>query len=277
MFTKRIVGLLIVGSFLAGCSGPGQKAVDDLCTGTKKPYQVNGIWYHPQEHYDYAETGVASWYGPGFHKRPKSCGHTFDMHELSAAHKTLPIPSVVRVKNLENGKELKLVVDDRGPFVSNRIIDLSKKAAIELGTHSKGLSRVSVEVIPHESEALATYLKQYGRYGRVPDGRTWSDIYYQEIAGQVPETRPAPQPAALPVVAPSSIPKGDKDALQRLIQDTDFSSVPVARIHPVVSKKPSRNTEKTAEEELADLLAHPIQEPASNILKSPSTSLRRRK
>lgn len=168
---------------VTGCSTPTHKPAADLCTGTKKPYQIKGVWYHPQDHYDYEEHGVASWYGPGFHERPKSCGNKFDMNELSAAHKTLPIPSVVEVTNVKNGKKLKLVVDDRGPFVGDRIIDLSKKAAQELGTHGSGLGHVHVKVLPEDSKALAHHLKQYGRYGRVPDGRTWADIYYEEIAG----------------------------------------------------------------------------------------------
>lgn len=177
--------IILFSFLLSACSrGPTQEAAKDLCTGTKRPYQVKGSWYHPQNHYDYEEAGMASWYGPGFHDRPKSCGNKFNMHELSAAHKTLPIPSVVEVTNLENGKKLKLVVDDRGPFVKDRIIDLSKKAAIELGAHNKGLARVQVIGLPHESKALSDYLKQYGRYGQVPDGRTWSDIYYQEISGR---------------------------------------------------------------------------------------------
>lgn len=174
------MGIIFLSS---GCSTPTHKPAADLCTGTKKPYQVKGVWYHPQDHYDYEEHGVASWYGPGFHERPKSCGNKFDMNEFSAAHKTLPIPSVVEVTNIKNGKKLKLVVDDRGPFVGDRIIDLSKKAAQELGTHGSGLGHVHVKVLPEDSKALAHYLKQYGRYGRVPDGRTWADIYYEEIAG----------------------------------------------------------------------------------------------
>jgi rare lipoprotein A len=180
----RILFVIGVCGVLVGCSTPREKAAEELCTGTKRPYQINGVWYQPQDHYEYEEKGVASWYGPGFHKRPKSCGHMFDMHELSAAHKTLPIPCVVQVTNLDTGKKLDLVVDDRGPFVKGRIIDVSKKAAQELGMHNRGLSRIHVVVKQAESKALANYLKRFGRYGRSPDGRTWSEIYYQEIAGK---------------------------------------------------------------------------------------------
>ena len=194
--------ILLLSFLISACSrGPVQQTAKDLCTGTKKPYKIKGNWYHPHNDYDhYEESGVASWYGPGFHNRPKSCGNKFDMHELSAAHKTLPIPSVVEVTNLENGKKLKLVIDDRGPFIDNRIIDLSKKAAIELGAHGKGLARVRVVAIPHESKALSSYLRQYGRYGKVPDGRTWSDIYYQEISGNLYSSIETPPVVTSPIV-----------------------------------------------------------------------------
>ncbi len=182
---KRLWGFLVL-AVLAGCSTPKTKASKDLCSGTKKPYTIQGIKYTPQDHYDYEEHGVASWYGPGFHKRPTSCGSIYDMHSLTAAHKTLPIPSVVEVTNVDTGKNLVVVVNDRGPFVDDRIIDLSKRAAQELGTHNKGLGKVRVRALPEESKALAAYLKQYGRYGIDPSGRKWDDIYFQEIAGKTP-------------------------------------------------------------------------------------------
>ncbi|MBX3487550.1 MAG: septal ring lytic transglycosylase RlpA family protein [Candidatus Paracaedibacteraceae bacterium] len=182
---KRLWGFGVL-ALLVGCSTPKTKASKDLCSGTKRPYTIQGIKYTPQEHYDYEEHGVASWYGPGFHKRPTSCGSIYDMHSLTAAHKTLPIPSVVEVTNLDNGKNLVVVVNDRGPFVDDRIIDLSKRAAQELGTHNRGLGKVRVRAMPEESKALAAYLKQYGRYGIDPSGRKWDDIYFQEIAGKTP-------------------------------------------------------------------------------------------
>jgi rare lipoprotein A len=168
---------------LTGCSSTVvRNPAKELCSGTKRPYEINGTTYHPQDHFDYEEEGVASWYGPGFHERPKSCGGRYDMHGLSAAHKTLPIPSVVEVTNIENGKRIKLVVDDRGPFVDNRIIDLSKGAAQKLGVHQKGLAKVKVRAIPEESLALVNHLKQYGRYGQTPNGKSWDAIYREEIA-----------------------------------------------------------------------------------------------
>ena len=94
-----------------------------------KPYKVNGVWYFPKEDYNYDEVGYASWYGPDFHNKRTANGEIFDMNMLSAAHKTLPLPSVIRVTNLQNGRSLVLRVNDRGPFVNDRILDVSKKAA----------------------------------------------------------------------------------------------------------------------------------------------------
>jgi rare lipoprotein A len=178
---KKIGALLVTGLIMAGCSTVTEKASGKLCTGTKRPYQVKGTWYEPQEHYDYDEVGVASWYGPRFHGQPKSCGETFNMHGISAAHKTLPIPSVVRVTNMQTGKDVKLLVDDRGPFPKGRLIDLSKGAAIHLGIHDKGLGEVRVQCLPQDSKAFARFVSQYGRYGRDPSGRTWEEIFREHF------------------------------------------------------------------------------------------------
>ena len=126
-----------------------------------KPYQVKGQWYTPKYQTDYDETGLASWYGDYFHGRPTSNGEKFDMNKISAAHKTLPLPSYVEVTNLDNGKKLYVRVNDRGPFVDDRIIDLSKKAAEILGSKQTGIARVRVrQVSPPRNVVLIS-----------PDGR----------------------------------------------------------------------------------------------------------
>jgi rare lipoprotein A len=127
-----------------------------------RPYQVNGVWHYPAVDYAYAETGVASWYGPKFHGKPTANGETFDMNGVSAAHKTLPLPSVVRVINLRNGRAIRVRVNDRGPFVNGRIIDLSRRAAQLLGFEAIGTAPVRVEVIADESRRMAR-LAQQGR------------------------------------------------------------------------------------------------------------------
>lgn len=111
------------------------------------PYQINGQWYYPAEQPNYDETGVASWYGDAFNGKPTANGEVFDMHGLSAAHKTLPLPSIVEVTNLDNGRSMQLRVNDRGPFVDNRVIDLSRGAAEELGVLRPGLAKVRVKYV----------------------------------------------------------------------------------------------------------------------------------
>ncbi|NRA29014.1 MAG: septal ring lytic transglycosylase RlpA family protein [Parvularculaceae bacterium] len=112
-----------------------------------KPYQVNGVWYVPKAEPSYDRLGFASWYGPGFHGRLTANGEVFDEDRLTAAHPTLPLPSIVEVTNPQNGKRLKLRVNDRGPFANNRILDLSKEAARRLGTQKAGVATVRVRYI----------------------------------------------------------------------------------------------------------------------------------
>src|SRR5262249_32129010 len=120
-----------------------------------KPYQIDGVWYYPAVDYAYAETGIASWYGPDFHGLATANGETYDMNSLTAAHRTLPMPSMVRVTNLENGRQIALRVNDRGPFVNNRIIDVSRRAAQLLGFEQQGTARVRVEIMDSESREMA--------------------------------------------------------------------------------------------------------------------------
>tara|TARA_B100000686_G_scaffold353723_1_gene460496 strand:- start:164 stop:1117 length:954 start_codon:yes stop_codon:yes gene_type:complete len=119
-----------------------------------KPYKIQNTWYYPAENYNYVETGIASWYGPKFHGKRTANGETFDMNTLTAAHRTLPMPSIVRVTNLQNGRSLKLRVNDRGPFARGRVIDVSRRAAQLLGFKIQGTARVRVEIISEESQNI---------------------------------------------------------------------------------------------------------------------------
>jgi len=119
-----------------------------------KPYVIDGTTYYPAEDMSYSETGIASWYGPGFHGRSTANGESYDQEQISAAHKTLPLPTIVRVTNLDNGKSVVARVNDRGPFVPGRIIDMSKGGARELGLDLTGVARVKVEVMRRESELV---------------------------------------------------------------------------------------------------------------------------
>jgi rare lipoprotein A len=137
------------------------------------PYQAGGSWYYPQEDYSYNEVGIASWYGPDFHAEKTANGETYDMNAMTAAHKTLPLPSFVTVTNLENGKKVVLRVNDRGPFVNNRIIDVSKKAAEELGFLKKGTTKVRVQIMPKESKEIKEWMLAFGKKG-VPENAVFT-------------------------------------------------------------------------------------------------------
>jgi rare lipoprotein A len=136
-----MVGALLLG--LAGCGSPGPEGVYKV----GGPYQIAGHWYHPEFDPDYDREGIASWYGPGFHGGSTANGETFDADELTAAHPTLPLPSIVRVTNLANRRQLDVRVNDRGPFVGDRIIDVSQAAARQLGFERRGTARVRVEFL----------------------------------------------------------------------------------------------------------------------------------
>jgi len=111
-------------------------------------YKVAGKRYQPTKKIEsFSQTGKASWYGPGFHGKKTSSGERFDMNTLSAAHRTLPIPSYARVTNLSNGKSVIVRINDRGPFHGNRVMDVSKAAAKELGFIHTGTANVKVEQI----------------------------------------------------------------------------------------------------------------------------------
>lgn len=123
---------------------------------TSRPYQIKGVWYYPQPYYEYDEEGIASFYGGGdvFHGRPTATGERFDMNGITAAHKTVPLPCMAKVTNLENGRELIVKINDRGPFPPGRLIDLSRRGAQLLGFEGKGLARVRVTTLVSESLAL---------------------------------------------------------------------------------------------------------------------------
>ena len=147
-----------------------------------QPYTINGRTYYPSENPSYRAEGIASWYGPDFHGRLTANGEVFDMHGISAAHPTMPLPSYARVTNLENGRSLIVRVNDRGPYAQNRIIDLSIGAANALHFYGNGLARVRVEYV-----------------GRAPiDG---SDD--RLLIATLREGRPAPVPPELMVASTS--------------------------------------------------------------------------
>jgi rare lipoprotein A len=130
---------------------------------SQKPYTVLGRRYEPlASHEGFEQTGIASWYGPDFHGKSTSNGETYDMHALTAAHKTLPLGVFVRVRNTDNDREIVVRVNDRGPFVKGRIIDLSYAAAKKLGVDLVGTAPVRIEALGYGGT-------EPGRYKPVPD------------------------------------------------------------------------------------------------------------
>ncbi|MFV3128589.1 septal ring lytic transglycosylase RlpA family protein [Niveispirillum sp. KHB5.9] len=197
-----VLGFSIAG--LAGCSSPpppkqaaapAPAPVQPQATpgGSYKvgnPYQIDGVWYYPRVDYGYNETGIASWYGPGFHAKVTANGEDYNEMELTAAHQTLPMPSLVRVTNLENGKSIVVRINDRGPFVSGRIIDMSRKGAQLLGFDQQGTAKVRVEVLAEESRAIAAAAMNAG----------------MQVSGLSPDGGPLPQAAPRPSVTVESTP-----------------------------------------------------------------------
>lgn len=169
----RWLAVFLCGSLLASCAeteflAQTAKQISRVgetpssSAGTYKignPYQIKGAWYQPVVDYGYDETGIASWYGPKFHGRSTANGERFDMNQLTAAHRTLPLPSFVRVTNLENGRSLVLRVNDRGPFARGRIIDISRRGAQLLGFERNGTARVRVAVLAAQSQAIAARMQ----------------------------------------------------------------------------------------------------------------------
>ena len=133
----RACGAVLVIACLAACgSTPGSKTSTTTAQrGAYKvgnPYRLDGVLYTPKEDFNHTETGVASWYGPGFHGKSTANGERYDQSDRTAAHRTLQMPSIVRVTNLSNGLSTVVRINDRGPYASNRVIDLSRTAAQEL-------------------------------------------------------------------------------------------------------------------------------------------------
>ena len=145
--------LALLVSVLTACGGPSYRVrvldtTDSSLKGTQRPYEVNGERFDPLRTADgFSEEGMASWYGGDFHGRKTSNGETYDMHLPTAAHKTLPMNVYVRVTNLANERQSVVRINDRGPFIKGRIIDLSYVAAKELGVVGPGTAPVRVEAL----------------------------------------------------------------------------------------------------------------------------------
>lgn len=223
--------LALAATVLTGCSGTegtGDGAVGQRSgRGTYKigePYQINGVWYTPREDFYYDETGIASWYGPGFHARRTANGETFDQDTLTAAHPTLQMPTLVRVTNLENGRSAVLRVNDRGPFVNGRILDVSRRSAELLGFRQQGTARVRVQVLTDESLQLAEASGRSGpvgpQFAAAAPPVTVTQASLVSAAPRAPAVEPVVLPAPQPVAASAVVAAAAPVVIQQPVQPT---------------------------------------------------------
>ncbi len=199
------------------------------------PYQIKGVWYYPQENFEYDETGIGSWYGTKFHGRKTANGETYDMNGISAAHRTLPLPSIVRVTNLRNGRTLNVRINDRGPYAHGRILDLSRRAAQLLGFEKQGTASIRVRILAKESRILATRLKGDAELAEIGTPITIDSMPKPKVSSQsLPvigsndqnEQPSAPTPVVVvppeqvALVAPNSSLISDEVTLEPVLQQT---------------------------------------------------------
>lgn len=166
-----------------------------------RPYRIDGEKYYPEYDPHYDEVGIASWYGPNFHGKMTANGEEYNQWAMTAAHPTLPMPSMVRVTDLKTGRAIVVRINDRGPFAEGRIIDLSRAAAEELGVRARGLAKVRVQYLKPETEAYIAKLQL-----KKPDVWKETDIALAQAKVREALARPAkaPEPQRTP---PASLPE----------------------------------------------------------------------
>jgi rare lipoprotein A len=156
--SSKIASLALLVLLAAGCASKVAHVKQDPPKESRKSYTVLGKTYYPMKTVNtgYSQDGVASWYGPGFHGKKTATGEVYDMNLLTAAHNTLPLHSVVKVTNLENNKDVVVRINDRGPFVGDRVIDLSLASAKELGVVGPGTAPIRLTVLATRDAAVAS-------------------------------------------------------------------------------------------------------------------------
>lgn len=174
----RILAVIVAISLLVGCGAP-KSSRKGGSVGTS-PYTIRGKTYYPlKSAHGYREEGVASWYGPGFHGKKTANGEVYNQYAMTAAHKILPLGTRVRVTRLDNGRSLLVRINDRGPFVDDRIIDLSRAAATRLGMMGTGTAKVLVQSVGTMPEATpaggGNYYIQAGVFGQKENARKLAD------------------------------------------------------------------------------------------------------
>ena len=177
--------VLVMAALTSGCSFKNTGYQNGTYRGTR-PYTVRGKTYYPlKSAHDFVETGTASWYGPGFHGKKTSNGERYNQNAMTAAHKLLPFGTRLRVTNLENGRVTEVRINDRGPFVGSRIIDLSRAAAKDLGMLNKGTARVRIvaledgrepAVLTPDGDMLGLFYVQIGSFRERPRAVNLADF-----------------------------------------------------------------------------------------------------
>jgi rare lipoprotein A len=212
---KRLIVLVGCLFLISSCASKKTGVIGPASRPSQKPYTVLGKTYEPlASHEGFVQSGIASWYGPDFHGKKTSNGEVYDMYALTAAHKTLPLGVYVKVENTENGREAVLRINDRGPFVKGRIIDLSYAAAKKLGVDRIGTAPVRVEALgyrepgsdrytavdsydagvyavqigsfkdPENAERLSSVIRKKAVFCVVRRAEVHGDIFYRVLAGK---------------------------------------------------------------------------------------------
>ncbi len=195
-------------------------------------YEVFGKRYYVlPSSVDYVERGVASWYGPGFHKVRTSMGEPYDMYGMTAAHKTLPLPAYVRVTNLENGRSVVLRVNDRGPFVGNRIIDLSYTAAAKLDMLRNGTAMVEVRAVQPSDPARDLNVAAPGAPGAPNLGAAAAAPASAFASASTLAAAPAPAPSPT-TFAPAGISTADRTVAPAVAPPGTPATVPTGAAAP---------------------------------------------
>ncbi|MGQ0810734.1 MAG: septal ring lytic transglycosylase RlpA family protein [Nitrospiraceae bacterium] len=156
--------------------------------------------YPPGYPIGYVERGMASWYGPGFHGNPTANGERFDMHQLTAAHRTLPLGSVAEVRSLSNGRHVTVRINDRGPFARGRILDLSMAGARALAMMGSGTDEVELRVIRYQGSRLGTLWVQVGSFSEAANAQALID----RLKAEYPKSR----------IAMTDLPRGKRYRVQ---------------------------------------------------------------
>ena len=205
MPVSRLSAALLLLACLGACashrgsgSGGGSSVPSQGSYKVGKPYQIDGVTYVPQEEFNHVETGVASWYGPGFHGKATANGEQYNQEDHTAAHRTLQMPAIVRVTNIDNGRSTIVRVNDRGPYARNRVIDLSRAAAQDLDIVRNGTAHVRLDQLAAESRAVKEVAmggggaaEQQAAVAQVASGQ-------RAAPAAAPASAPPPQPVASP-------------------------------------------------------------------------------